>query len=680
MRRRIFLILKNKWMLFILVSLIYLTLSGMASFARHENLETIIVSANPDYHRHTVLSVIIASGVSPYSTNTCFYKTFGIIPGMYCQYTGYNTLNAILINFTALSAEEVVYVVNPFLFNLFLIFSIFVACKILGFGPIEAVSFLILYNFVNDPNAIFSPVHAMGEVFGNGLGLIGVALFLKRPANLSKIKSYLCVPFLVFAVILHISNLAFIAILTIFTVLCIFLSFVTKKEYSHNYKHLVFLALAGLLIIPYMIPIFTPVKGTRIIPYCDVGQNVVDPIKNPPQGIFITRFLVSEKVVKINQPVDIFVELVNTKNTSEDYMVNLTINSVFEDNKTVFIPSGRFEKVTFIVTKQDLGVYTCVVNTYGVIERFEVVSSLLPLNLKPAIIGVDIVEIIPEIAKVDEPINISVKADNYRGEQTGTRSINLMINGIIEQTKNVTLKPKEYKIVTFTVTKGEIGKYYFIINTLSGQFEVMYNPPPVIVKDPDVLSTSTIPIIITPIKSLLVSGWQGELYDWLRPKMILGLLVTFGYPLLNIYYGTATRGTIGVIIDYLGYNFTFTDFDLNSINTSSIVPISLALAFNIGIPLLFIMTIVECFRKKERNKSVLVFSAYSLIICLSFLCLISGLFFIPHRFIKYSVLFWIIFLVKSNIWSKIKIPISIFFISRSVLWILALSSIGGLII
>ena len=199
-------------------------------------------------------------------------------------------------------------------------------------------------------------------------------------------------------------------------------------------------------------------------------------------------------------------------------------------------------------------------------------------------------------------------------------------------------------------------------------------------KDPDVLPTSTISITITPIKSLLVSGRQGELYDWLRPEVVLGFLATFGYPLLYIYYGSTARGIIGVTTNYIGYNLTSADMDLNSISISSIVPISLALAFNIGIPLLFIMTVVECFRKKERNKSALVFSAYSLIICISLLCLISGLFFLPHRFVKYPVLFWIIFLVKSNIWSKIKIPVSIFFISRSVLWILALSSIGGLII
>lgn len=660
-------------MLFVLVSLIYLTLSGMTSFARHENLETVVTSLNTDYYLHTRLGAVIASGVSPYSTTTYFYKISGIIPGIRCQYVGYSTTNAVIINLTSLSAEEVVYVVSPFLFNLALILSIFVACKVLGFNPIESVGFLVLYLFINDPIAIYTPAHAMGETFGNGLGLIGVALFLKIPSNLSKIKNYLCVPFLFFAVILHIANLSFLAILVMFTVLCIFLSIITKKKYSHNYKHLVFLALTGILISPYIIPVFTPIEGIWVSPFTDVGQNVVDPIKNPLRGIFVTQFFVSEGMVKINQSVDIFVGLVNTGNISKSYTVNLTINNVFEDSKTLILPSGSDEQIMFTVIRQDLGIYTCVVDNYGVKRRFEIVSVLPFLDLKPARIGIGpSIIVTPKIAKVNESINISVRVLN-RGEQTGTKIVHLEINGIIEQTKNVTLKPDEYKMVIFTVTKSRIGKYILDINKLPGQFEVMYNPPP---EKTDILTS---PVTRLPMNTLLKSSWSTvSVGNWIRLRSVPEFLITIGYPLSYLYYSTTARSTIGVITNYIGYNIT--GIDLNSITTSSIIPICLVLAFNIGVPLLFVMTVYDCFKSKERNKFVLVFSAYSLIICLSFLCLITGLFFIPYRFIKYASMFWIIFLVKSNIWSKIKVPASIFFISRSILWILALTSIGGLIV
>ena len=255
-RQQITSLLRNKWMPFILISVIYLSLSASVSISRYMNLETVIVNKDSDYYLHTRYTAVVASGVSPYSSREYFYKTSGFIPIEYCYYSGYNTVNAIIMHLTTLGAEEVVYVVAPFLFNIFLVLAIFASSKILRFTPTQSAIFLILYCFVNDSNAIFTPAYAMGEALGNSFGIVGVAYFLKQtPINLKKTWSYVVVLYLLFSVVLHLYNFTFIAILTVYVVFCIILSLVTKKHYQYSYKHLALLGLVVLLFIPFIKPL-----------------------------------------------------------------------------------------------------------------------------------------------------------------------------------------------------------------------------------------------------------------------------------------------------------------------------------------------------------------------------------------------------------------------------------------
>lgn len=276
-------IFRKKWTLFIIISVIYLSISASTSVSRYMNLENMMSDDGADYYLHTRYTAVIASGVSPYSPREYFYRTSGFIPARYCDYAGYNFVNAIIMNLSTLSAEETVYVVSPFIFNLTLVLSIFFASKILKFSPVQATAFLVLHNFVNDPNAIFTPAYSMGETLGNSLGIVGTAYFLQeKSVDLKNWRSYITVPFLGLAVWLHLCNLSFLVILTLYVILCIILSKITKKEYSHNYKHFVFLGLAGLLVVPYIVPIFSTFETEWVIPYTDVGPNVVDPLVNPP--------------------------------------------------------------------------------------------------------------------------------------------------------------------------------------------------------------------------------------------------------------------------------------------------------------------------------------------------------------------------------------------------------------
>lgn len=435
---------------------------------------------------HARYSAVIASGVSPYSTNEYFYKTSGIIPIQKCQYTGYYVVNAIIINLTSLNADTVVYVLNPFLFNLALIISIFIASKFFQFSPNQALVFLVLYNFVNDPNAIFTPAFATGEILGNALGIIGTAMFLQqKPANLRNIRSYIIVPIFLFASILHIANLAFIVILAMYTVVCTVLSLITKKKYSHNYKHLVFFGLTAILVIPFIIPTITPLELKWIIPYADVGDNVVDAFNNPPP-------------------------IPPTENTSE----------------------------------------------------------------------------------------------------------------VLEQ----------------------------------------------------------VPFNATPMETTFLHIYDRGLEHWLKPETVPQFFVTLGYPFWYVYWGLPARATVARVLTFVGYNLTSTDIEnLSSLHPtfSSIVPTTYSIIYNIGVPLIFVAVLIECFRRKEEDNTLLAISSYLLMTGMSLSFLLFSFAPFPSRFITYITFFWIIVLTKFNTGFMTKKYIFPFFIARSVLWITALAMTGG---
>ena len=75
---------------------------------------------------------------------------------------------------------------------------------------------------------------------------------------------------------------------------------------------------------------------------------------------------------------------------------------------------------------------------------------------------------------VNEPVTISATVTNTGGE-TGSYSVDLKINGVVEGTETVELEGGMSEIVEFTVVKGEHGSYSVAIEDSSGIFEVL--PP-----------------------------------------------------------------------------------------------------------------------------------------------------------------------------------------------------------
>ena len=79
--------------------------------------------------------------------------------------------------------------------------------------------------------------------------------------------------------------------------------------------------------------------------------------------------------------------------------------------------------------------------------------------------------IVPAVAKINETIKISVNATNV-GDLPGTFTVTLKLNGVLVNSKTVSLKGGESTVVTFQVISDKAGTFDVEVNGLKGIFTV----------------------------------------------------------------------------------------------------------------------------------------------------------------------------------------------------------------
>lgn len=77
----------------------------------------------------------------------------------------------------------------------------------------------------------------------------------------------------------------------------------------------------------------------------------------------------------------------------------------------------------------------------------------------------------PQKVNPGETVTITIKITNTI-EDNLTYTIKLLVNSYTETTKDIKLAPRETKIITFTITRTELGTYSIEINGLKGEFTV----------------------------------------------------------------------------------------------------------------------------------------------------------------------------------------------------------------
>ncbi len=209
-------------------------------------------------------------------------------------------------------------------------------------------------------------------------------------------------------------------------------------------------------------------KLTGIIVACVVVIIIVMVVVIPslaptpePADFRTSNLHVSPAEAEPGETVTVTVKVQNVGEQKGTHELELIIDGLVEHSESVTLDGGQSTTITFTVQKETRKSYS--VEVAGLSKSFEVVA--------PAEFVASNLNVSPEEVEPGETVTVTVEVQNV-GEQEGTHELELKVDGIVEETKGVTLDGGESSTVSFTVTK-DVGKVYHVaIGGLAASFEV----------------------------------------------------------------------------------------------------------------------------------------------------------------------------------------------------------------
>lgn len=108
---------------------------------------------------------------------------------------------------------------------------------------------------------------------------------------------------------------------------------------------------------------------------------------------------------------------------------------------------------------------------------FAIITRVVPPPPAPAAFTVSALTIQPTEVQPEETVTITVSVANTGGTE-GSYTVVLMVNGIKEAEKSVTVAAGASQLVSFAVAKEKAGSYSVVVDGLSGSFMVAAPPVP----------------------------------------------------------------------------------------------------------------------------------------------------------------------------------------------------------
>jgi len=188
----------------------------------------------------------------------------------------------------------------------------------------------------------------------------------------------------------------------------------------------------------------------------------------------LTLVDISPTEVAPGEEVTITVSVANTGTKEGSYTVVLEINERKETEKTVTVPVGESELVSFTATKEQPGKYNVMVGGLG--GSFTVVAPSVTPEA-PAAFSLSKLTVKPTEVESNEPVTVTVSVTNTGGSE-GAYTVILKINGVKEAEKTVTVAAGKSRDISFAITREQVGSYTVEADGLSGSFTVVEAAPP----------------------------------------------------------------------------------------------------------------------------------------------------------------------------------------------------------
>jgi hypothetical protein len=191
-------------------------------------------------------------------------------------------------------------------------------------------------------------------------------------------------------------------------------------------------------------------------------------IVTPPQQaeFTITNLTVTPQEADIFEPVQITVNVTNIGGEQGEYIANLTVNGLIEENQTIVLGPGNSTLAEFTLFKDKEGTYT--------IEVADLTATLT-LNLPPPTaskIVLSKLSTTPREIWPNQTLTTTATATNT-GQETDVLAVLLTVDGSPVDRKTIQLEAGESTTVEFTYTETTEGKHKVTLNSLTGTFDVV---------------------------------------------------------------------------------------------------------------------------------------------------------------------------------------------------------------
>jgi hypothetical protein len=190
-------------------------------------------------------------------------------------------------------------------------------------------------------------------------------------------------------------------------------------------------------------------------------------VSAPKQAEFtVTDLKINPSAAEVFEPVQISVNVTNIGGEQGEYVANLTINGILEQNQTVLVPARNSSLAEFTVLEETEGTYTVGI---GELSGSLTVKTPSPTASK---IGLSKLSVNPYESWPNETVTVTVSATN-QGSEPDSLSVRFMVDDSLVDFRKIDLDAKETTTVEFPFNATTEGKHTVMVNSLSGTFTVV---------------------------------------------------------------------------------------------------------------------------------------------------------------------------------------------------------------
>jgi hypothetical protein len=113
---------------------------------------------------------------------------------------------------------------------------------------------------------------------------------------------------------------------------------------------------------------------------------VLAKLKEPSPAKFeVSNLTISPPQARLNQEVDISIDVTNTGEKNGDYSLELKVDGVVKSNKQLTVAGGKSQTINFTITGDAVGKHGIQIN--GLVSEFEIIKIAEPFKINWWLIG-----------------------------------------------------------------------------------------------------------------------------------------------------------------------------------------------------------------------------------------------------------------------------------------------------